>query len=140
MNWQSWKKWLLGPAGKACGQKCSPNLYLAAQWSGVRPSLVFASRLAPLSSRSATMFALPHLAATCRGVMLCCKLETITRWQEGKKLWKRICRVACPPISQRWPTAVNRILAPRHHTENSSSSFASKMFCSCFVVTYLFFS
>ena len=47
--------------------------HLAAQWSGVSPSLVLDSRLAPLSSSSPTMFPLPHLAATCRGVMLCCK-------------------------------------------------------------------
>jgi len=35
------------------------------------------TRLAPLSKRRATMLAFPHLAATCRGVMLC--------WKERKK-------------------------------------------------------
>ena len=37
---------------------------LAAQCSGVSPSLVLDSRLEPLSSSSVTMFDLPHLAAT----------------------------------------------------------------------------
>jgi hypothetical protein len=46
---------------------------LAAQWRGVRPSRVLDSMLAPFSRSSDTMLVLPHLAATCKGVILCCE-------------------------------------------------------------------
>ena len=42
---------------------------LAAQCNGVKPSLVFDSILAPLSTSSDTIFPLPHFDATCSGVI-----------------------------------------------------------------------
>lgn len=52
---------------------------LAAQWRGVRPSLVFASMFAPLLIRRLTILILPHFAATCIGVILCCKCKKSKR-------------------------------------------------------------
>lgn len=49
---------------------------LAAQWSGVSPSLVLAAILAPLLIKRFTILIFPHFAATCMGVMLCWKIKS----------------------------------------------------------------